>query len=142
MKLPAALRVANEGLAFLLELAALAALAWWGWEATENTAPRLLLAVAAPALAAVVWGLFAAPKARFRVPLAAVLLVKALVFGTAALAPAGLGRPAWALTFAAVTLANTTLATADKRTATRGVSSVRGVLRAGPGGRRTRRGVA
>ncbi|MFD9612392.1 YrdB family protein [Streptomyces sp. NPDC059083] len=120
MKLPAALRVANEGLAFLLELAALAALARWGWEATENTALRLLLAVAAPALAAVVWGLFAAPKARFRVPLAAVLLVKALVFGTAALALADLGHPAWALTFAAVTLANTTLATADRRTATQG----------------------
>ncbi|MEU5919491.1 YrdB family protein [Streptomyces sp. NPDC047141] len=120
MKLPAALRVANEGLAFLLELAALAALARWGWEVTENTALRLLLAVAAPALAAVVWGLFAAPKARFRVPLAVVLLVKALVFGTAALALADLGHPAWALAFAAVTLANTTLATADRRTATRG----------------------
>ncbi|MFE7599356.1 DUF2568 domain-containing protein [Streptomyces sp. NPDC057494] len=119
MKLPAPLHVVNEGLAFLLELAALAALAWWGWEAAENVALRLLLAVAAPALAAVVWGLFAAPKARYRVPLAGVLLVKALVFGAAALALLGLERPVWAVVFAAVALVNTALATVDRRAAMR-----------------------
>ncbi|WP_426367618.1 DUF2568 domain-containing protein [Streptomyces sp. E-08] len=117
MKLPAPLHAVNEGLAFLLELAALAVLARWGWEAAENVALRLLLAVAAPALAAVVWGLFAAPKARFRVPLAGVLLVKALVFGAAALALLGLGRPVWAVVFAAVALVNTALATVDRRAA-------------------------
>ncbi|MFE5597058.1 DUF2568 domain-containing protein [Streptomyces sp. NPDC056549] len=117
MKLPAPLHVVNEGLAFLLELAALAVLAWWGWEAAENAALRLLLAVAAPALAAVVWGLFAAPKARYRVPLAGVLLVKALVFGAAALALLGLERPVWAVVFAAVALVNTALATVDRRAA-------------------------
>ncbi|MFD8207889.1 DUF2568 domain-containing protein [Streptomyces sp. NPDC059695] len=117
MKLPAPLHVANEGLAFLLELAALAVLAWWGWEAAESVALRLLLAVAAPALAAVVWGLFAAPQARFRVPLAGVLLVKALVFGAAALALLGLERPLWAVVLAVVALVNTALATADRRAA-------------------------
>ncbi|MER6100538.1 YrdB family protein [Streptomyces sp. NPDC001728] len=119
MKLPAALSAFNEGLAFLLELAALAALAWWGWDSAENTALRLLLALAAPALAAVVWGLFAAPKARINVPPAAVLAVKALVFGAAALALYALDRPGWAMTFAAVALVNTTLATTDRRAAMR-----------------------
>ncbi|MFF5282991.1 DUF2568 domain-containing protein [Streptomyces sp. 62] len=117
MKLPTPLHVLNEGLAFLLELAALAVLAWWGWEGAENVALRLLLAVAAPALAALVWGLFAAPRARFRVPLAGVLCVKALVFGAAALALLDLGRPVGALSFAAVALVNTALATADRRAA-------------------------
>lgn len=119
MKLPAPLHVFNEGLAFLLELAALAVLAWWGWESAENTALRLLLAIAAPGLAAVVWGLFAAPRARFPVPLAGVLLVKALVFGAAAVALHALDRPVWAVSFAAVALANTALATADRRAADR-----------------------
>ncbi|MGW1512995.1 YrdB family protein [Streptomyces sp. NPDC002394] len=114
MKLPAPLHVFNEGLAFLLELAALA---WWGWDSAEGVALRLLLAVAAPAVAAVVWGLFAAPKARFRVPLAGVLLVKALVFGAAALALLGVDRPVWAFVFAAVALVNTALATADRQAA-------------------------
>ncbi|MER7951572.1 YrdB family protein [Streptomyces sp. NPDC096079] len=115
MKLPAPLYVCNEGLAFLLELAALAVLAWWGWEAAENVALRLLCAVAAPALAAVVWGLFAAPRARFRVPLGVVLLVQALVFGAAAAALLALGRPVWATAFGLVALVNTALATADRR---------------------------
>ncbi|MEU7392401.1 YrdB family protein [Streptomyces tanashiensis] len=117
MKLPAPLHVFNEGLAFLLELAALAVLAWWGWESAENTALRLLLAIAAPGFAAVVWGLFAAPRARFPVPLAGVLLVKALVFGAAAVALHALDRPVWAVSFAAVALVNTALATADRRAA-------------------------
>lgn len=117
MKLPAPLHVLNEGLAFVLEVAALAVLAWWGWESAENVALRLLLAVAAPAVAAVVWGLFAAPRARFRVPLAGVLLVKALVFGAAAVALYALDRPGWAVAFAAVALVNTALATVDRQAA-------------------------
>ncbi|MFI8910470.1 YrdB family protein [Streptomyces sp. NPDC053513] len=119
MKLPAPLHVLNEGLAFLLELAALAVLARWGWESAENAALRLLLAVAAPAVAAVVWGLFAAPRARIPVPLPGVLLVKALVFGAAAAALQALDRPVWALSFAAVALVNTALGTADRRAAMR-----------------------
>lgn len=127
MKLPGPLHAFNEGLAFLLELAALAFLAWWGWSGGEGVALRLPLAVAAPAAAAVVWGLFAAPRARFRVPLAGVLCVKALVFGAAALALLGLGRPLWAVSFAAVALVNTALATADRRAAThRGVQGLSG----------------
>jgi hypothetical protein len=117
MKLPAPLHVLNEGLAFVLELAALAVLVWWGWENAENVALRLLLAVAAPAVAAVVWGLFAAPRARFRVPLAGVLLVKALVFGAAAVALCALERPVLAVSFAIVALVNTALATADRQAA-------------------------
>ncbi|MFF0559579.1 YrdB family protein [Streptomyces sp. NPDC004266] len=119
MKLPAPLHVLNEGLAFLLELAALAVLARWGWEGAEGGALRLLLAVAAPAAAAVIWGLFAAPRARIPLPLPGVLLVKALVFGAAAVALQALDRPAWALSFAVVALVNTALATADRRAAMR-----------------------
>ncbi|WP_328940848.1 YrdB family protein [Streptomyces sp. NBC_00250] len=115
MKLPMPLYVLNEGLAFLLELAALALLAWWGWESVEAWAPRLLLAVAAPAAAAVLWGLFAAPKARVRLPVAGVLAVKALVFGAAAAALYALGRHGGAVVFAVVALVNTALATVDRR---------------------------
>jgi hypothetical protein len=56
-------RIANDVVRFTLELCMLAALAYGGLEA----APGLLgyvLAVALPLAAAVVWGLFIAPKAR------------------------------------------------------------------------------
>ncbi|MEV6330474.1 YrdB family protein [Streptomyces sp. NPDC051909] len=117
MRLPTPLHVLNEGLAFLLEPAALAVLAWWGWASADPVALRLLLAVAAPAAAAVLWGLFAAPRARVPVPLPAVLAVKALVFGAATLALVASDRPAWGIAFGAVAVVNTALATADRRAA-------------------------
>ncbi|WP_395366261.1 YrdB family protein [Streptomyces sp. YH02] len=115
MKLPAPLHALNEVLAFLLELAALAVLAWWGWESAESIAPRLLLAVAAPTAAAVLWGLFAAPKARFRVPVAGVLAVKALVFGAAVAALHDLEGSGWATAFAVALVVNTALSTVNRR---------------------------
>ncbi|HEY9369696.1 YrdB family protein [Streptomyces sp.] len=114
MTLPGPLHWVNEGLAFLLELAALALLAWWGWQCSENTALRLLAAVGAPLTAAVLWGLFASPKAEIALPLAGVLAVKALVFGAAALALYALGRHGWAAVFAVVVTVNTVLATLDR----------------------------
>ncbi|MER7462552.1 YrdB family protein [Streptomyces sp. NPDC097981] len=97
--------LANEGLALVLELVAFGALTWWG------STTGLWLAVAAPLAAAVLWGAFAAPKARFAVPLAAQLAVKALVFGAAALALLALGQRAGSLWFAGIVLVNTALAT-------------------------------
>ncbi|MFE2324950.1 DUF2568 domain-containing protein, partial [Streptomyces sp. NPDC059385] len=74
--------LANEGLAFFLELAALAALARWGWTRDIGRGWSIGLAVAAPLAAAVLWGMFAAPKATFDVPLAVQIAVKVLVFGS------------------------------------------------------------
>ncbi|WP_405494010.1 YrdB family protein [Streptomyces sp. NBC_00096] len=101
----------NEGLAFLLEVLALGLLAWWGFTRDIGRVGSIALAVAAPLAAAVLWGLFAAPKARFTVPLAAQLGVKAVVYGAAALALLALGQRSWALWFTAVVLVNTVLAT-------------------------------
>lgn len=51
----------NLGVRFLLELAALAALAYWGW--TQHTGiPRYLLSIGLPFLAATLWGTFRAPE--------------------------------------------------------------------------------
>jgi hypothetical protein len=80
------MHVINESLAFLLELAMIAGLAWWGATVHGAVAVRVLLAVAAPVAAVVVWALVAAPRARFRIPPLGVLVVKAVVFGVTALA--------------------------------------------------------
>ncbi|WP_116450755.1 DUF2568 domain-containing protein [Blastococcus litoris] len=82
--------------AFLAELAALVALGVWGWSAGGPTAVRLLLAVGVPAVAAVLWGVFAAPRSVVHVPALAVV-VKVAVFGGAGLALLALGRPGLAL---------------------------------------------
>ena len=51
---------------FVVELGALAAAAYWGWEATSS-AGRWYLAVLAPGAVIVVWGAFISPRARIRV---------------------------------------------------------------------------
>jgi len=52
---------ANLVLRFVLELCALAALFYWGWWSGEGTFAGLALGLGAVLLAAVFWGLFAAP---------------------------------------------------------------------------------
>ncbi|MEV0402016.1 YrdB family protein [Actinoallomurus sp. NPDC050550] len=112
--IPRPLHLANEALAFLLELMALAVLAWWGVRAGDGVLLKAVLGIGAPAAAAVIWGMFAAPKARVRLPLPGVLLVKALVFGVAALALYGLDHSGLALGFAVIAIANTAIATLDR----------------------------
>jgi hypothetical protein len=94
--------------AFLSELAALGALALWGWSAPGPTAVRILLAVAAPLVAAVLWGLFAAPNATRGGP-ALTLAVKVAVFGAGTLALLATGHPWLALTLAAAALLSSLL---------------------------------
>ncbi|GAA4633205.1 hypothetical protein GCM10023196_069880 [Actinoallomurus vinaceus] len=112
--IPRPLHLANEALAFLLEIAALAVLAWWGVRTGDGVLLKAVLGIGAPAVAAVVWGLFAAPKARVRLPLPAVLLVKLLVFGAATAALYGLDHPGLALGFAVIVVANTAIVSLDR----------------------------
>ena len=89
--------------AFLSELAALAALAYWGVTTPDGAAARILLGIGAPVLAAVLWGLFAAPRAVVRrTPL--VVATKVVVFGAAVLALVATGHPVLAAVLAAAAL--------------------------------------
>ena len=96
--------------AFLAELAALAALAVWGWSFPDSTAARLGLAVVVPAVAGVLWGVFAAPRAPVQV-LALTLLVKLVVSGGAVLALFATGHPRMAIALAAAALLSSLLST-------------------------------
>ena len=50
----------NLALRFILEIAGLVALGWWGWNQGEGIL-RFVLAFGSPILAAVLWGTFAVP---------------------------------------------------------------------------------
>ncbi|QNE19793.1 DUF2568 domain-containing protein [Kribbella qitaiheensis] len=78
-------RWGNLGLAFAVELAVLGIFAWWGWHTGAGTPVKLLLAIGLPVLAAVGWGLFAAPKANYGSPVVTTI-VKVAFFGLAGLA--------------------------------------------------------
>jgi hypothetical protein len=93
------MRAINLAAAFLLELCMLAALGYWGFTAVQGW-PRIVPGLAAPVLAAVVWGLFLAPKAARPLAEPLTFWLKVAVFGLAAAALAAAGRPGLAAGFA------------------------------------------
>lgn len=100
----------NLALRFLLEVAALGALGWWAWAQTESWW-RAPLALAVALLTAVLWGTFAVPNDPSRggtglvqVPGLMRLALELVVFGAAAFALRGLGRPTLATAFTILVL--------------------------------------
>ncbi|GAB2920022.1 hypothetical protein GCM10027280_03880 [Micromonospora polyrhachis] len=81
------------GLRFLLELAALAALAYGGWQAPAPIWVRLFLSVLLPLAAVAIWGRWVAPKGRKVLPDPLRLIPEWCVFGGGALALVAAGHP-------------------------------------------------
>jgi hypothetical protein len=104
------LRSANLAVKFLLELAALAALAYWGAR-TGHGVWAVILAIAAPLAAVIVWALFCAPRARRRLPLPTRAPLELAVFGLAAGGLAAAGSVLLAIIFGIVVLLNAALLT-------------------------------
>lgn len=98
-------RWANLTLAFIMELVALAALALWGWKWADGTVVKVVSAISAPLIAAVFWGLFAAPNATFDIRLLAIA-TKVVVFASAAAALWNIGYGTAAVVFVLVVAAN------------------------------------
>lgn len=101
------MRLFNDGLAFLLELLALVALAYWGFRTGDGLALKFVLGIGAPVLAAVVWGLFAATRATFGLAWPGVLLVKVIVFGAAVVALIAAGQLVLGIVFGVLAAGNT-----------------------------------
>jgi hypothetical protein len=99
-------RAVNLGLRFLLELCALAALAYGGWHVTGPLWLRIVTAVALPSIAALVWGRWVAPRASRPLPDPLRLIPEWLVFGGAAVALAATGHPVLAVVLAVLAAAN------------------------------------
>jgi hypothetical protein len=89
------LKPLNLGLRFVLELCMLVALGIWGF--SEN----FVLGIAAPLAAAVVWGLWIAPKATRRLRDPVRLALELLLFGAAGVALAAADHPLAAAVFLA-----------------------------------------
>jgi hypothetical protein len=99
------MRVANLGLRFVLELAALAGLGVWGLDAAGGVA-GIGLAIAAVVAGAVVWGIWCAPKSDRRLAQPGRTVVQAAVFGLGAVGYAAAGHAATAAVFVALAAVN------------------------------------
>lgn len=110
-----ALRGANDVLAFVLELAALAALGVWGFTLEAPWPLRLVFGLGAPLLMIVAWGLLLAPRAARRLVMPWLLVAKLVVFGLATAALAAAGHASLAIVFGVLVLLNLGLAVAWQR---------------------------
>ena len=99
---------ANLVLRFLLELTALAATSYWGF-ASSSGVRQWILGLGAPAVVAVVWGLFVSPKAKIELPRPARFAVELAVWAAAALALVAAGQAVLGIAFAAVALISGTV---------------------------------
>lgn len=103
------LKAFNLAVAFMLELCMLAALAYWGFQASESVFIKLLLGVGAPVIVAVIWGLLLAPRSERRLTGFSYLLLKFILFGAAAISLVAAGQTTWAVIFAVVSVVNQVL---------------------------------
>jgi quinol-cytochrome oxidoreductase complex cytochrome b subunit len=99
----------NLAVKFVLELVALGSLAYWGANAGSG-AWAVVLAIGTPLVAGILWGRFAAPQARHRLPLGPRVGFELSVFCLAALALLT-ASTALALVFAALVIINSVLLT-------------------------------
>ena len=100
---------ANLGVRFILELAALAALGYWGFRVGDGAIARVALGIGTPLVAALAWGLFVAPRASVDAPEAVRLLLQIAIFGGAALALARADQAQMGIALAAVAALNAAL---------------------------------
>ncbi len=105
-----ALKTINLSVAFLLELAMLAAFAYWGLQTDASLPLRIVLGIGAPLLAALIWGRFMAPRSTTKLSGWPYYLLKLILFGLAAIALAIAGQSTLAVVFAVIAVINQLLA--------------------------------
>jgi hypothetical protein len=93
------LKAGNLAVRFLLELCLLAALVYWGFQSGQGWLGKMSYGIGAPLLAAVIWGMFVAPKARYQLPGGMILALELILFaaGVTALYAAHQATLAWSL---------------------------------------------
>lgn len=101
------LRNGNMLLAFLLEVAMLAAFCYAGWVSTNILWVRVVLAIGLPALAILLWAVWAAPRAgKRRLKMPTLLIFKLVIFAVATAAWWVAGQAFIAAIFGALVVIN------------------------------------
>jgi hypothetical protein len=104
-----ALRTANLALKFLLELAALGALAVTGLSLDASLLVRVVVAIVAPLVAALVWGRWCAPRSPRRLAMTPRIIVELVVLLGSAAALALVGDAAAAAVLSGLVVINLAL---------------------------------
>jgi hypothetical protein len=105
----AILKGLNATLAFLLELALIASLGYWGYQSNDTVLLKWLLAIGLPLIVIVVWALYFAPKAARRLSIVPGALLSLGLFLLAALALYSANQSMAAMVLAAFAIVNRVL---------------------------------
>jgi hypothetical protein len=100
----------NFALAFVLELAVLAALVLWGFTIDASVAARWVAGVTMPMLALTVWAIWLAPRSPRRLEMPWLMVVKLVVFALASLALTMAGYLIWGALLVVLAVVNLGLA--------------------------------
>src|SRR5262245_49318265 len=103
------LKSINAGLAFLLELVMLFGFGYWGFYGDKSPWLKWILGIGLPLLAAVVWGIFFAPRSAGRLNSTSGNLLSLILFLLAAIALFHIEHPVLAIIFAVVVVINRAL---------------------------------
>jgi hypothetical protein len=103
------LKNANLALAFFLELAVLAALGYFGFSTGQGALTKIGLGIGLPAVAVVVWALFGAPQAMWRLQDPWFLILQVAFFGSAVVALFAASQRVLGVVFALVFVVNLAL---------------------------------
>jgi hypothetical protein len=109
-------KAANDAVRFLVELAALAAVCYWGFHDHPSWIAKLVLGIGGPVLIATAWGIWMAPKSNRRATEGIRALLELLIFALATAALAASAGAALAIIFAVVATSNAVLDHALTRT--------------------------
>jgi hypothetical protein len=99
-------KMLNLAIRFILELILLFSIGYWGFHYGSGLMAQAALGIGLPLLAAVIWGMSISPKAKVKLPFAAVLLIECVIFAIAVACQIASGFVTFAIVFALVVLAN------------------------------------
>lgn len=105
-KEPSTIKMVNLGLAFLLELVMLVIFGYAGASVGQTMPVKVILAIAFPAVIAIVWGFFLAPASKTRLTDPWLSAVKVFLFLLAAVLLFLTGLQGAAIVFAIISLLN------------------------------------
>ncbi len=103
------LKTLNQTITFLLEIAMLFALGYYGMTKSWNLFSKLLLAVLLIGIAVFLWGMYAAPRSSNRLEMPALAFFRASLFLTASFLLYQSGQKNSALIFAGLTIVTQTI---------------------------------
>jgi hypothetical protein len=96
----------NAAVAFLLELAMLAALSYWGFQGEKSVWIKWSLGIGIPLAVAILWGKFLAPRANQRLSIIGGTLLSLGLFCLASLALFQTNHPTLAIILAVIAIVN------------------------------------